>query len=150
MKKKEKEFNPSHEDIRDAYFIFTSILKLRKNKFETFENNLDVLKDLEIGIRSIASKPDFELSAGFNIIDRFYTSWQDKSLMAQDIKLRIEKNEMDHFSAIAIAVLQTFMATMPEDDKEQKKFIRERTREFDDTIEKYEEWKKIMEKQEDN
>jgi hypothetical protein len=114
------EYNPSDQDMLDAWFIYETISEHDKDLKS--ENDTDMLKDFDMRLRLVSSQSGFENSEGLEIIKKFYKSWEKKSLMVPDIKKKLKNNEMDQISAYAIAVVQTVVATMPQNDKEKEIF----------------------------
>lgn len=130
----------------DAWLIWGAILELKKDD-EMISEDTDMLKDLDIGLRLVFSHSGFESSAGFEVLNRLYSSWLQKSLMASDIEKKLKNNEIDLIYAYAIAVLQTVIVTMPTDEREKEEFFKKRGKYHSEFSKRHKEWRKYIEKQ---
>jgi hypothetical protein len=123
-KKKSEEFNPSEEDMLDAWFIYQTTSQL-KEKLK-IEKDKDMIKDLNSGLRLLLSQDNTKRFVALEIIERLYKSWEQKSLMAPDIKKQLKNKKMDQISAYSYAISQTVIVTFPQDEKDKEKFFKKR------------------------
>ena len=147
MKKKKGDYEPSEQDMKDAWIIWYSVKSLVKNTLEELEDIGEMFKAFETGLRVMLDRPIAEGSPGDQIMKRLYYSWEQKSRWVDDENKKMKKGEIDIYGAYSQAVIQTVFATAPTDE-EKEKFYDERKKDAEELQKRIREWNKAIDNQE--